>query len=81
MVSLGGVNLPVVVSGQQCSGEVVARELMGVIATNNDIHKGFLVTSGDFSRECLRFCEMTGVIVPIYGLQVANYIKQFGLAV
>jgi hypothetical protein len=62
-------------------GVEIARELMGVIAADKGIQKGFLITTGDFSLECLRFCEKVGVIVPIYGLQVANYIKQFGLAI
>jgi HJR/Mrr/RecB family endonuclease len=61
-------------------GVEVARELMGVIAADKGIQKGFLITTGNFSLECLRFCGKVGVIVPIYGLQVANYIKQFGLA-
>jgi HJR/Mrr/RecB family endonuclease len=61
-------------------GVEIAREFMGVMAADKGIQKGFLITTGDFSLECLRFCEKVGVIVPIYGLQVANYIKQFGLA-
>lgn len=62
-------------------GVEVARELRGVIASDESIQKGFLVTTGEFSRECIGFCERSGVIIPISGLQVANYVKQFGLAV
>jgi SNF2 family DNA or RNA helicase len=62
-------------------GVEVARELRGVMASDSSIQKGFLVTTGEFTRECVGFCERSGVIVPISGLQVANYVKQFGLAV
>jgi HJR/Mrr/RecB family endonuclease len=63
-------------------GVEVARALGGVIASDESVRKGFLVTTGEFSRDCLTFCERSGgVIVPIDGLLVANYIKQFGLAI
>lgn len=62
-------------------GVEIARELRGVMAEDTSVRKGFLVTTGTFTRECLGFCERSGVIVPISGLQVANYVKQFGLAV
>ena len=62
-------------------GVEVARDLRGVLASDQSIQKGFLVTTGEISRDCLAFCEKSGVIIPIDGLQVANYIKQFGLAI
>jgi len=62
-------------------GPEVARELRGVMASDGNIEKGFLVTTGDFSSECVRFCEKSGVIVPISGIEVARYVKSFGLAV
>ncbi|MBU1748723.1 MAG: restriction endonuclease [Chloroflexi bacterium] len=63
-------------------GVEVARELRGVMASDESIQKGFLVTTGEFSRACIGFCERSnGLVVPISGLQVANYVKQFGLAV
>jgi superfamily II DNA or RNA helicase len=62
-------------------GVEVARELLGVIAADKSISKGFLVTSGDFSLDCFRFCESTGLVALVSGLQLANYIKQFGIAI
>ena len=62
-------------------GVDVARDLRGVLASDQSIQKGFLVTTGEISRDCLAFCEKSGVIAPIDGLQVANYIRQFGLAI
>jgi SNF2 family DNA or RNA helicase len=60
-------------------GVEVARELFGVICADKSIEKGFLVTTGEITRECAAFCERSGVIVSINGLQVANYIRQFGI--
>jgi restriction system protein len=62
-------------------GVEVARALRGVMASDTSIEKGFLVTTGEFSRECLSFCERSAVIATISGLQMANYIKVFGIAV
>lgn len=63
-------------------GVEVARALGGVIASDKSIQKGFLVTAGEISRECLAFCEKSGgIIVPIDGMLAAKYIKQFGLAI
>jgi SNF2 family DNA or RNA helicase len=62
-------------------GVEVARELRGAMTADENIQKGFLVTTSDFTSECIRFCERSGVITPISGLQVANYVKQFGLVV
>jgi superfamily II DNA or RNA helicase len=63
-------------------GPHIARELRGVIANDPSIEKGFLVTTGEFTLECTRFCEKSaGTIIPISGLQVANYVRLFGLAI
>lgn len=63
-------------------GVEAARELRGVIAEDLSIAQGFLVTTGEFSQECLAFCARSnGLITPISGLEVAKYIKYYGLAV
>jgi len=60
-------------------GIEIAREFFGVIASDTSIEKGFLVTTGEITRECFAFCERSGVIVPINGVQVSNYVRQFGI--
>ncbi len=62
-------------------GVEIARAFMGVIASDIKIEKGYLVTTGEFTRECINFCEKTNVIVPLNGVQTANYIKQFGIQI
>jgi restriction system protein len=62
-------------------GVEVARELMGVIAADKTIEKGYLVTTGEPSLECLRFCEKNDMITLLAGAQVANLVKQYGLTV
>lgn len=62
-------------------GVSIARELMGIVASDPSIEKGFLVTTGEFSSDCIAFCERSGKIATISGLQMANYIKQFGLEI
>jgi HJR/Mrr/RecB family endonuclease len=58
-----------------------ARAFMGVIASDDSIEKGYLVTTGEFTRESLAFCEKSGVIVTLNGVQVANYVRQFGIQI
>jgi len=62
-------------------GVEVARELMGVMASDSSVEKGFILTTGEFSNDCVAFCERSGKIATISGLQAANYVKQFGLGV
>lgn len=62
-------------------GVEVARDFMGAIAVNAQIEKGYLVTTGEFTRECMTFCETSGMIIPINGPMVANYIKKFGIKI
>ncbi|MEW6128657.1 MAG: SNF2-related protein [Acidobacteriota bacterium] len=62
-------------------GVEVARELLGVIAADHSIAKGFLVTSGTVSPECRAFCEKDGRLSIIEGLTLATYILQFGVIV
>jgi superfamily II DNA or RNA helicase len=58
----------------------VAREFFGSITAKESIKQGFLVTTGEFTTECLRFCEECGVITAISGLEFAKYVRQFGLS-
>ncbi len=60
-------------------GVSLAREFLGAITTDKTIVKGFLITTGEFTSECLQVCERSGVIRAISGLEVAKYVKQFGL--
>ena len=60
-------------------GVGLARNFLGAIATDETILKGYLITTGEFTPDCLQFCEKSGVIRAISGLEVAKYVKQFGL--
>jgi hypothetical protein len=62
-------------------GVETARALMGVIASDDSVEKGYLVTTGEFSRECMAFCERSGVIVALNGSQTANYVRKFGVQI
>ena len=57
----------------------VARDFFGAISNDKSIKQGFLVTTGEFTAECLQFCQSTGMIRAISGIEVAKYVKQFGL--
>jgi SNF2 family DNA or RNA helicase len=62
-------------------GVEVARALMGVIASDDKIEKGYLVTTGEISKECMAFCVRSGVIVALDGIQTANYVRKFGVKI
>jgi superfamily II DNA or RNA helicase len=57
----------------------VARDFLGAISNDKSIKHGFLVTTGEFTAECSQFCQSTGVIRAISGIELAKYVKQFGL--
>ncbi len=57
-----------------------ARDFRGAITTDKTIRRGFLVTTGDFTRSCQMFCEQSGVLVAVSGVQLANYVKTFGIS-
>jgi len=59
-------------------GVGAARALRGVMASDPSISGGYLVTSGQFTRQCERFCEAEGIKM-ISGIQLANYVKQYNL--
>lgn len=62
-------------------GVEIAREFMGVIASDDSIEKGYLVTTGEFTRECVAFCEKSGVIIALNGSQTSNYVRKFGIQI
>jgi hypothetical protein len=57
----------------------VARDFLGAISNDQSIKQGFLVTTGEFTADCSRFCMSSGKIRPISGIELAKYVKQFGL--
>ncbi len=59
----------------------VARELLGVITSDTSFTTGYLVTTGEFTAECIQFCAPNDALVMIDGAQVVKYVKQFGLSV
>jgi SNF2 family DNA or RNA helicase len=56
-----------------------ARDFFGAISNDKSIKQGFLVTTGEFTSECLQFCQSSGMIRAISGIELAKYVKQFGL--
>ncbi len=56
-----------------------ARDFFGAISNDKSIKQGFLVTTGEFTFECLQFCQSSGMIRAISGIELAKYVKQFGL--
>ncbi len=56
-----------------------ARDFFGAISNDKSIKLGFLVTTGEFTAECLQFCQGSGTIRAISGIELAKYVKQFGL--
>jgi len=60
-------------------GVHAARDFFGAISNDKSIKQGFLVTTGEFTAECLQFCQSSGMIRAISGIELAKYVKQFGL--
>lgn len=56
-----------------------ARDFFGAISNDKSIKQGFLVTTGEFTAECLQFCLSSGMIRAISGIELAKYVQQFGL--
>ncbi|MFN3491040.1 MAG: SNF2-related protein [Anaerolineales bacterium] len=56
-----------------------ARDFFGAISNDKSIKQGFLVTTGEFTAECLQFCQSSGMIRAISGIEFAKYVQQFGL--
>jgi len=56
-----------------------ARDFFGAISNDKSIKQGFLMTTGEFTAECLQFCQSSGMIRAISGIELAKYVQQFGL--
>jgi len=60
-------------------GVKIARELAGVVASDPTISKGILVTTGGLTPAFRRFCARTPELEAIASLQLARYIRNFGI--
>lgn len=58
-------------------GVKVARELLGILAANPRITNGFIITSGDFTEECIRFTGVNPKLTLINGITFGNFLRQF----
>jgi restriction system protein len=56
-----------------------ARDFLAAISNDKSIKQGFLVTTGEFTNECLQFCQSNEIIRAIPGIELARFVKQFGL--
>jgi SNF2 family DNA or RNA helicase len=56
-----------------------ARDFLAAISNDKSIKQGFLVTTGDFTAECLEFCQSNAILTAISGIELAQFVKQFGL--
>jgi len=56
-----------------------AVDFLGAISNDQSIKQGFLVTTGEFTTECLQFCQNNGIIRAISGTELARFVKQFDL--
>lgn len=57
-------------------GVKVARELLGVLAASPNISYGFLITSGGFTEDCVRFAGANQKITLINGITFASFLIQ-----
>ena len=59
-----------------------ARELLGVLASDPSLTKGYLVTSGRFTNACSVFCQKNaGRLEAIDGVQLARRIREFHIKI
>jgi len=59
-------------------GVQIAREFLGAIRDDASIVKGYLVTTSEFTSECIGFC-LRHQIEMIPGIKMADYVQRFGL--
>lgn len=59
-------------------GVKIAREFLGALQDNN-VQNGFLITTGDFTKDCSALCQRSGKIKTINGSELSKYMIQFGL--
>lgn len=61
-------------------GVKVARELFGVLASNSKIDKAFLITSDEFSAECINFANINRKKLILYnGIIFAKHLIDFNI--
>ncbi len=60
-------------------GREVAQQLLGVVTANPELSKGFLVTSGGFTKPCRDFCSAQPQLEMIDGIQLARRIQECGI--
>lgn len=58
-------------------GVKVAREIFGVLAAHEKVSSGYVITSGTFTEECLRFASANPKLILIDGYAFANLLIQF----
>lgn len=76
-MSLGKLERVVIQCKRMSSvGPGVARELLGVLAADERLTGGFLVTSGVLTRACREFCDKQKSLRGIDGLQLAKWIRE-----
>lgn len=61
-------------------GVSVAREFVGAIQDDESIVRGYLVTTSEFTPDCISYC-LRHQIQMIAGLQMAEYVQRFGLEI
>ncbi len=65
---------------KQPVGIPIAREFLGAIENDKSIVKGYLITTSEFSSECITYC-IHHAIEMIPGIKMAEYVKRFGLEI
>jgi restriction endonuclease Mrr len=60
-------------------GVEIARELAGVVSSDPAFSKGILVTTGRLTPACRRFLDRVPGLETIAGLQLAKYVRDFGI--
>ncbi len=58
-----------------------ARALLGVLASRQNLAKGYIVTSGSLSQECKTFCDRDGRLGYLDGSMLANYVLKFNVSI
>jgi SNF2 family DNA or RNA helicase len=60
-------------------GVKTARELLGVLAAIPNVDRGYLITSGNFSSDCMNFANSNPKLFLMNGLLFAKRLQEFNL--
>ncbi len=60
-------------------GEPIARELLGVVASDAQWTKGVIVSTSDFTKDCINFCERQGQLELINGIKLHQLLEKFNV--